>query len=147
MAFLVGDLRRQPRGRRPDVALLQPEPTGRVLRERGRRRGRLARRRDPQRFRKQLRDTARLGYLRPDPLQAPRADAVPAEERPAPDLVECRRSEMSELNAAVAAAALGSEDRFRELLRSVVEVARSIFAAKASPILLPDEERKSLFFR
>jgi len=53
---------------------------------------------------------------------------------------------MSELNAAVAAAALGSEDRFRELLRSVVEVARSIFAAKASSILLLDEDANELVF-
>ena len=53
---------------------------------------------------------------------------------------------MSELNAAVAAAALGSEERFRELLRSVVEVARAIFAAKASSILLLDEEANELVF-
>ncbi len=53
---------------------------------------------------------------------------------------------MSELNAAVAAAALGSEERFRELLRSVVEVARSIFAAKASSILLLDEDASELVF-
>jgi GAF domain-containing protein len=53
---------------------------------------------------------------------------------------------MSELDAAVAAAALGSEDRFRELLRSVVEVARSIFAAKASSILLLDEDASELVF-
>ena len=53
---------------------------------------------------------------------------------------------MSELNAAVAAAALGSEERFRELLRSVVEVARAIFAAKASSILLLDEETNELVF-
>jgi len=53
---------------------------------------------------------------------------------------------MSELNAAVAAAALGSEERFRELLRSVVEVARAIFAAKASSILLLDEEAHELVF-
>ena len=32
VALLVGDLRRQPRGGRPDRALLQPEPAGRVLR-------------------------------------------------------------------------------------------------------------------
>jgi GAF domain-containing protein len=51
-----------------------------------------------------------------------------------------------DLNAAVAAAALGSEDRFRELLRSVVEVARAIFAAKASSILLLDEETSELVF-
>jgi len=53
---------------------------------------------------------------------------------------------MSEINAAVAAAALGSEERFRELLRSVVEVARSIFAAKASSILLLDEDANELVF-
>jgi ABC-type sugar transport system ATPase subunit len=54
---------------------------------------------------------------------------------------------MSDLNAAVAAAALGSEERFRELLRSVVEVARAIFAAKASSVLLLDEETASLCSR
>ena len=53
---------------------------------------------------------------------------------------------MSELNAAVAAAALGSEERFRELLRSVVEVARAIFAAKASSVLLLDEDANELVF-
>jgi GAF domain-containing protein len=54
---------------------------------------------------------------------------------------------MSEpLNAAVAAGVLGSEGRFRELLRSVVEVARAIFAAKASSILLLDEEANELVF-
>jgi GAF domain-containing protein len=50
------------------------------------------------------------------------------------------------LNDAVAAAALGSEERFRELLRSVVEVARAIFAAKASSILLLDEATSELVF-
>jgi GAF domain-containing protein len=50
------------------------------------------------------------------------------------------------LNAAVAAGVLGSEERFRELLRSVVEVARAIFAAKASSILLLDEEANELVF-
>jgi GAF domain-containing protein len=53
---------------------------------------------------------------------------------------------MTDLNTAVAAAALGSEDRFRELLRSVVEVARAIFAAKASSVLLLDEETSELVF-
>ena len=51
-----------------------------------------------------------------------------------------------DLHAAVAAAALGSEERFRELLRSVVEVARAIFAAKASSILLLDEASNELVF-
>jgi GAF domain-containing protein len=53
---------------------------------------------------------------------------------------------MTDLNAAVAAAALGSEERFRALLRSVVEVARAIFAAKASSILLLDETTNELVF-
>ena len=53
---------------------------------------------------------------------------------------------MTDLNTAVAAAALGSEDRFRELLRSVVDVARAIFAAKASSVLLLDEESSELVF-
>jgi GAF domain-containing protein len=50
------------------------------------------------------------------------------------------------LHAAVAAGVLGSEERFRALLRSVVEVARAIFAAKASSILLLDEEANELVF-
>jgi GAF domain-containing protein len=53
---------------------------------------------------------------------------------------------MSDLNAAVAAAALGSEERFRELLRSIVEVARAIFSAKASSVLLLDEATSELVF-
>lgn len=50
------------------------------------------------------------------------------------------------LHAAVAAGVLGSEERFRALLRSVVEVARAIFAAKASSVLLLDEESNELVF-
>lgn len=50
------------------------------------------------------------------------------------------------LNTAVAAGVLGSEERFRELLRSVVEVARAIFAAKASSVLLLDEQANELVF-
>jgi GAF domain-containing protein len=41
---------------------------------------------------------------------------------------------------------LGSEERFRELLRSVVEVARAIFSAKASSVLLLDEGSNELVF-
>ena len=41
---------------------------------------------------------------------------------------------------------LGSEERFRELLRSVVEVARAIFRAKASSVLLLDEAANELVF-
>jgi len=52
----------------------------------------------------------------------------------------------ADLNAAVAAGVLGSEERFRELLRSVVEVARAIFAAKASSVLLLDEASNELVF-
>jgi GAF domain-containing protein len=51
-----------------------------------------------------------------------------------------------DLNAAVAAGVLGSEERFRELLRSVVEVARAIFRAKASSVLLLDENSNELVF-
>jgi GAF domain-containing protein len=51
-----------------------------------------------------------------------------------------------DLNAAVAAGVLGSEERFRALLRSVVEVARAIFAAKASSVLLLDEAASELVF-
>ena len=50
------------------------------------------------------------------------------------------------LQAAVAAGVLGSEERFRALLRSVVEVARAIFAAKASSVLLLDEQAEELVF-
>ena len=50
------------------------------------------------------------------------------------------------LNAAVAAGVLGSEERFRELLRSVVEVARAIFSAQASSVLLLDDAANELVF-
>jgi len=54
---------------------------------------------------------------------------------------------MSEdLKAAVAVGVVGSEDAFRDLLQSVVEVARAIFNAKASSIFLLDEERDELVF-
>jgi GAF domain-containing protein len=52
----------------------------------------------------------------------------------------------ADLNAAVAAGVLGSEERFRELLRSVVEVARAIFRARASSVLLLDESANELVF-
>ncbi len=51
-----------------------------------------------------------------------------------------------ELNAAVAAGVLGSEEGYRSLLRSVVEVARAIFKAKASSIFLLDEDADELVF-
>jgi GAF domain-containing protein len=54
---------------------------------------------------------------------------------------------MSEdLRAAVAAGVLGAEESYRSLLRSVVEVARAIFGAKASSIFLLDEETDELVF-
>jgi GAF domain-containing protein len=51
-----------------------------------------------------------------------------------------------DLRAAVAAGVTGSDDAYRALLRAIVEVARSIFGAKASSILLLDEETQELVF-
>jgi GAF domain-containing protein len=51
-----------------------------------------------------------------------------------------------DLRAAVAAGVLGSEEQFRALLQSIVQVARAIFRAKASSIFLLDEERDELVF-
>jgi GAF domain-containing protein len=51
-----------------------------------------------------------------------------------------------DLRAAVAAGVTGSEESFRGLLSAIVEVARSIFGAKASSILLLDEETQELVF-
>ena len=53
---------------------------------------------------------------------------------------------MSDLRAAVAAGALGSEESYRELLQSIVEVARAIFGARASSVFLHDEESDELVF-
>jgi GAF domain-containing protein len=54
---------------------------------------------------------------------------------------------MSEdLKAAVAAGVVGSQESFRELLQSVVEVARAIFGAEASSIFLLDEDSDELVF-
>jgi len=50
------------------------------------------------------------------------------------------------LEAAVAAAVLPAEEDFGELLRSIVVVARAIFGAQASSILLLDEEEDELVF-
>jgi GAF domain-containing protein len=50
------------------------------------------------------------------------------------------------LQAAVATGVLASEEEFGRLLRSIVEVARSIFGAKASSIFLLDEEADELVF-
>jgi GAF domain-containing protein len=51
-----------------------------------------------------------------------------------------------DLRSAVAAGVLGSEDQFRALLQSVVDVARAIFRAKAASILLLDEGSDELVF-
>lgn len=55
-------------------------------------------------------------------------------------------SEKSELHSAVAAGIVGSEESFRALLSAIVEVARAIFGAKASSILLLDPEADELVF-
>jgi GAF domain-containing protein len=51
-----------------------------------------------------------------------------------------------ELRAAVAAGVMSSEEDYRALLQSIVEVARAIFAAKASSITLLDEGADELVF-
>jgi GAF domain-containing protein len=51
-----------------------------------------------------------------------------------------------QLRAAVAAGVLGAEEAHRELLQATVQVARAIFAAKASTIFLYDEETDELVF-
>ncbi len=48
--------------------------------------------------------------------------------------------------AAVGAGVLASEEAHRELLRAIVQVARSIFHAQASSIMLLDEETDELVF-
>ena len=55
-------------------------------------------------------------------------------------------TEYPDLRAAVAAGVVGSEESFRSLLSAIVEVARSIFGAKASSILLLDEATEELVF-
>jgi GAF domain-containing protein len=51
-----------------------------------------------------------------------------------------------DLHAAVAAGVLGTEAHYRVLLQSIVSVARAIFKAKASSVLLLDEETDELVF-
>ena len=51
-----------------------------------------------------------------------------------------------DLRSAVAAGVLGAEKNYRELLQSIVEVARAIFHAKASSIFLLDEATDELVF-
>jgi GAF domain-containing protein len=51
-----------------------------------------------------------------------------------------------ELRAAVAAGVLAADEQFGRLLRSIVDVARAIFGAKASSILLFEPESEELVF-
>ena len=53
---------------------------------------------------------------------------------------------MTDLRAAVAAGCLGTDEAYRALLRSTVEVACAIFHAKAASIFLLDEETDELVF-
>jgi GAF domain-containing protein len=53
---------------------------------------------------------------------------------------------MAELEAAVAAGVLASEEAHRQLLQATVEVARGLFSAKASSVFLYDEETDELVF-
>jgi len=50
------------------------------------------------------------------------------------------------LHGAVAAGVLGTEENYRALLQSIVEVARAIFKARASSIFLLDEPSDELVF-
>ncbi len=54
--------------------------------------------------------------------------------------------EKADLQAAVAAGVLASDEQFGRLLRSIVDVARAIFGAKASSIMLHDEATDELVF-
>jgi GAF domain-containing protein len=53
---------------------------------------------------------------------------------------------VTDLRAAVAAGALGSEESYQALLQAIVEVARAIFSARASSVFLHDEESDELVF-
>ena len=50
------------------------------------------------------------------------------------------------LRAAVAAGVMSSDESYRSLLQSIVEVARAIFSAQKSSIFLLDEEADELVF-
>ena len=55
-------------------------------------------------------------------------------------------TEPGDLQAAVASGVVGSAGSFSELLSAIVQVARSIFGAKASSVLLLDEDTDELVF-
>ena len=133
---------------RPNPLEFFYNPNPRVLRPRRRRRGGLAGGDAHPRDRQQLRDAAHERDLRARPREAPRAHPVPAQERPLAGRDELRGPAVSEdrLLAAVAAGVLPSEDRYRALLRSIVETARAIFGARASSVFLLDEAADELVF-
>src|SRR5665213_200074 len=107
----------------------------------------MARRGVAPQHRQQFCDAAHHGYLRADPVEASGADAVPAQERSLSDRIQRGREHMTDdLRAAVAAGVLGSEQSYRNLLQSIVEVARAILTARASSILLLDEQADELVF-
>ena len=97
----------------------------------------------------QLRRSACQRALRARAREASRPDPVPAEEPPLPDRRERAGGSVNgreELAAAATAAAAGSDEDYRALLRSIVDVARAIFSARASSVLLLDEETDELVF-
>lgn len=55
-------------------------------------------------------------------------------------------TDKGELRAAVASGVVGSSETFHALLSAIVQVARAIFGAKASSVLLLDEESDELVF-
>jgi GAF domain-containing protein len=55
-------------------------------------------------------------------------------------------TEPSELRAAVASGVVGSAESFQALLNAIVQVARAIFGARASSILLLDDASEELVF-
>jgi GAF domain-containing protein len=55
-------------------------------------------------------------------------------------------TEPSELRAAVASGVVGSAESFQALLNAIVRVARAIFGARASSVLLLDEASEELVF-
>ena len=85
VAVLLRHLGGEPRGVGASDLVREPVPAGRALRAWRRRRGGLARRGDAPVHREQLRGTAHRRDRCARARQAPRADAVPAEERPPRD--------------------------------------------------------------
>src|SRR5262245_33324181 len=147
LAVFERHLGRQPRTEGSLRLLLQPQPSRRVFRAWRRRRGGVAGRRPARLHGKQLRHAAHGRDRCARAVEPPRADAVPAQERALSLRDERgRRSVTSDLHAAVAAGVLGTEESHRALLQSIVSVARAIFKAKASSILLLDEETDELVF-